>query len=126
MENIARIAKALREHGPATYGELQELSRVPAGSFGRVLGAMTEDGTLVRIDGRYHLADGAYYHPAIEGDTGDSASGEGVPAAEAEAEESRTRSGTWAYCAKCGLSHPHLTTAEKISGKRYEHYHAAP
>ena len=79
MRNRDRVVAALRDAVALAYSELRERSGVPVGSFDRTLAALVGDGTVLKGDDGYRLAD--------DGST-------------SKPEETRVGSGIFVYCAR--------------------------
>jgi hypothetical protein len=98
VRNRDRVVAALRGAGALAYSELRERSAVPVGSFDRTLAALLDGGTIARADGGYRLDDGEAVRQG----------------------KSRTGTGIYAYCARCGGSHP---KPDKASGETVADVH---
>ncbi len=87
MDNREKIIGVLRRSplAPLTYSDIKATAGVPVGSFDRTLAALVGDGRVLKGSDGYRLA------------------GNGSPI---ETEQTRTGSGGFVYCARCGGSHP--------------------
>ena len=104
MDNKEKITEVLRRSPltPLSYSDIKAAANVPLGSFDRTLAALVADGTLTKGDDGYALAKSV----------GD---GSGT-----QREESRAGSETFAFCARCGGSHP---KPDRASGETLEDVH---
>jgi hypothetical protein len=102
VDNREKVLEALRTSGPVGYAELEELSGVPSGSFGRVLGQLVRSRAIAKYGDRYH--------PDSLGDG--SGDGSGDAKGEVGGFDSATYRGMWAYCRPCDASHPKRRSGE--------------
>jgi predicted methyltransferase len=101
IDNREKIIEVLRRSPltPLTYSNIKATADVPVGSFDRTLSALVRDGTVLKGDDGYRLADDG---SAIE------------------PEKTRVESGIRVYCARCEGSHP---SPDKARGETFEDVH---